>query len=274
MNSNEPPIRELNEWFDTVEPQHVPPQILDKVFAVTRRTGQRRGLVGLVAGTLRLDPSLTGRERMNRMILAVGGVAAALVIAVIGVAYLYGPIGPGGPTGPLHVSERHGYSIRLPDDSWFVEERSGTWRLGQFVEANSETGNDYFEDRNEKGEATLYVYLTSQSIPDGMSFEEWVGLSDAANAREQPCFQLVGSDTSRALDGETARTGTYRCDNFEETGNPHTGVETMVAHNGRGYAIYVWPVPDAPGFPPPSDLTQAELEAKAANWLSRFSFTD
>jgi hypothetical protein len=266
--------RSLNEWFDAVEPRNVPQQILTNVFAVTRRTGQRRGMAGLLARALRLDQSLTGRERMNRMILSVGGVAAALVIAVVGVAYFYGPIGPGAPTGPVHTSERHSYSVGLADDSWIVEERAGTWRLGQFFEANSPAGVDYFEDRNEEGEATLYVYLSSQPIPDGMSFEEWAGLHDTATAREQPCFQLLGSHTSRALDGEAARTGTYRCDNFVGTGNPHTGVQTLVAHNGRGYAIYVWPVPDAPGFPPPSDLSRAELEAEAANWLSRFSFTD
>ena len=80
MNANDLD-RSLNEWFDVVEPRTVPTQILDKVFAVTRRTGQRRGMAGRLAGALRLDQSLTGRERMNRIILSVGGIAAALVLA-------------------------------------------------------------------------------------------------------------------------------------------------------------------------------------------------
>jgi hypothetical protein len=272
MRANDPD-RSLQDWFEAVEPRTVPTQILEKVFAVTRRSGQRRGWAGRLGGALGFDQSLTGRGRMNRLLLSLGGVATAAVVAVVGLAYFYGPGGPGGPTGPLHVSERHGYSVRLPDDSWLVEERPGTWLLGQFFEANTPAGVDYFEDLDENGEPTLYVYLSSQPIPDGMSFQDWIGLNDAATAREQPCFQLMGEHDLRTLDGETARTGTYSCDNFEATGIPYTGVQTLVAHDGRGFAIYVWPAPK-PGFGTPRELSQSDLEAEAARWLARFSFND
>ena len=82
----------------------------------------------------------------------------------------------------------------------------------------------------------------------GVSFDDWVGRAATWPRRaEQPCFELVGSYESRLVDGDTARVGTYHCEDFEG-GIPYTGVQTMVAHNGLGYAIYVWPAP-LPGFP-------------------------
>ena len=268
MNRTDP-IRELDEWFDTVEPQHVPPHILDKVFAVTRRTGQRRGLMGLLAGTLRLDQSLTGRERMNRIILAAGGVAAALVVAMVGVAYLYGPTGPGAPAGPVHVSERHGYSIRLPDDSWRVVERPGTWLSSTYF-TSDDPGVDLLEERGPNGQVVqdFIVYLSSQSIPNGMSFDAWAAAHDEGVERQQPCFRLQGDYENGVVGGETARSGTYHCDDFADEG-PWATVQTLVAHDGRGYAIYVFPARKGPDLP-----VLADLRAAAKGWLSRISFTD
>jgi hypothetical protein len=163
--------------------------------------------------------------------------------------------------------------VFLPD-GWSVEERPGTWEVGEFFDANSEDGVDYFEDLNADGVPTLYVYLASQDIPDGTSFEDWVARHDVATTLEQPCFELVGSYESRLVDGETARIGTYQCEDFEN-GIPYTGVQTMVAHNGRGYAIYVWPAP-LPGLRPPGweDMPVPELQAAAARWLDAVEFTD
>jgi hypothetical protein len=215
-----------------------------------------------------------GRERMTRLLIAGTGLAAALVAVVVGFATLTGGDDVGGPDGVTYTSDRHGYSVFLPD-GWTVEERSGTWEVGQFFDANSEAGVDYFEDLNAEGIPTLYVYLASQDIPDGMSFDEWVATHDVATTAYQPCFELVGSFESRLVDDETARIATYHCEDFEDTGIPYTGVQTMVAHNGRGYAIYVWPAP-LPGFRPPGweDMPDSELQAAAARWLDSVEFTE
>jgi hypothetical protein len=82
--------RNLPDWLDAMEPRTVPTQILDKVFAVTRRTDQRRGLADRIAGRLGLDQSLRRRSPMNRMLLAVGGVAALVALTLVGAGLLMG----------------------------------------------------------------------------------------------------------------------------------------------------------------------------------------
>jgi hypothetical protein len=215
-----------------------------------------------------------GRERMTRLLLAGTGIAAAFVAAVIGFTALSGGSDVGRPDGVTYTSDRHGYSVFLPD-GWTVEERPGTWEVGQFFDANSEAGVDYFEKLNADGIPTLYVYLASQEIPAGMPFDEWVALHDTATAAYQPCFALVEAPERRLVGGETARVGTQHCEDFDGAGTPYTGVQTMVAHNGRGYAIYVWPAP-LPGFQPAGWEYQstAELQAEAAQWLAAIEFTE
>jgi hypothetical protein len=215
---------------------------------------------------------LLGNERMQRLILSATGIAAALVFALLAYSSLNGGLQFGAPSGIPFTSERHGYTIVLPDESWTVEERSGSWALGEFFDANSEAGVDYYEHLGPDGQPVLYVYLSSQAVPAGMSFDEWVATHDASTDREQPCFKLVGEREERVVDGEPARISTYTCDDFSG-GLPWTGVQTMVAHAGRGYAIYVWPAP-LPGFGTPSDMTTSELQDEAAKWLARFSITD
>jgi hypothetical protein len=210
---------------------------------------------------------LPGSERMHRIILPVTGVAAALIVAVVTLVSLNGSPGPGGPSGTPYTSERHAYTVVLPD-GWTREERIGTWNLGDFFDANSGSGVDYFERLDPKYGPSLYVYLSSQDIPAGMTFEAWAATHDAATNGYAPCFELVGSFEDRLVDGETARTGTQRCDDFDDLG-AWTTVQTLVAHGGRGYAIYLWPVARGSAMPP-----VGELQREAADWLSLFSFTD
>src|SRR5687768_10073752 len=101
MNSNDLD-RNLNEWFDAVEPRNEPQQILTNVFAVTRRTGQRRGIAGRLATILPLERvlnatfegmrkrrqhvggrTLPGRLSVPRFVTALGGAAAVLIVAVV-----------------------------------------------------------------------------------------------------------------------------------------------------------------------------------------------
>ena len=253
--------RVLEDWLAR-GPSRLPDRVMTETVEQLDHIKRRRYL---------LPP---GRERMTRLLLAGTGIAAALVAAAIGFTALTGGGDVGGPTGVTYTSDRHGYSVFLPD-GWTIEERPGTWEVGEFFDANSEDGVDYFEDVNADGIPTLYVYLASQDIPDGMSFDEWVARHDVATTGYQPCFKLVGSSESRLVDGENARVGTYQCDDFEDTGIPYTGVQTLVAHDGRGYAIYVWPAP-LPGFQPAGWEYQStsELQAEAAEWLAAFEFID
>jgi hypothetical protein len=214
---------------------------------------------------------LPGSERMHRIILPVTGVAAALVVAVVTLVSLNGGPGPGGPPGTPYTSERHAYTVVLPD-GWTRDERPGTWGLGTFFEANTPAGVDYFEDLNQDGEVTLFAYLASQSIPDTMTFDAWAAGHDAANAQAVPCFKQQGRFEAATVDGETARVGVHRCDDYEggfDTRGAWTTVQVLVAHDGLGYAIYFWPGPG-----PGSDMPLADLRAMANDWLSRFSFTD
>jgi hypothetical protein len=214
---------------------------------------------------------LPGSEQMHRLILSATGVAAAAIVAVVALGTLNGNGGPGGPAGVPFTSERHGYTVVLPANEWRLEERPGTWELGAFFEANSPSGVDYYEklDATPGRAPTYYVYLASQPIPFGMPFADWAAGHDAANTREFPCFYLVGGYEERAVGGETARVATQTCDDWGGPGVAWTTVQTLVMHNDRGYAIYVWPFSDGPNMPP---IT--EIQAVAADWLSRFSFND
>ena len=214
---------------------------------------------------------LPGSERMNRLILSASAVAAAVIVAVVALGPLKGGPPVGGPSGVAFISERHGYTVVLPADRWYREERPGTWELGEFFDANTDAGVDYFEalDSTSGRAAIWYVYLASQEIPEGMGFDAWAAQHDVATVQEQPCFKLLGSYQRRALDGETTRIGTYHCEEFGQELVPWTTVQTLVAHRGRGYAIYVWPVQTGPRMPP-----LPEIQAFANDWLARFSFND
>lgn len=250
--------RVLDDWL-----AHGPSQLPERAIQET---------IGRLDDIRQRKPSwLPGSERMNRLVLSATAVAAAIIVAVVALGPINGDPPVGGPPGVTFNSERHGYTVVLPGDSWYREERPGTWELGEFFDANTDSGVDYFEalDSTSGRAATWYVYLASQEIPDGMSFEEWAASHDAATDGEQPCFQQLGSYERRALNGETARIGTYHCEEFGQELVPWTTVQTLVAHRGRGYAIYVWPVQTGPRMPP-----VPEIQAFADNWLARFSFND
>ena len=214
---------------------------------------------------------LPGSERMNRLVLSASAIAAAVIVAVVALGPLKGGPPTGGPQGIAFISERHGYTVVLPANTWRREERPGTWGLGEFFDANTPSGVDYFEavDQTPLRAVTWYVYLASQEIPEGMTFDEWAATHDAATDGAQPCFRQVGEYERRAVDGEIARIGFYRCEEFGDDQLPWATVQTLVAHRGRGYAIYVWPRGNGALMPP-----IAEIQAVANDWLAGFSFTD
>ena len=249
--------RVLEDWF-AQGPSRLPDRVITETVENIDHIKQRRYL---------LPP---GRERMARLLIAGTGLAAALLAAVVGFATLTGDGGIGGPDGVTYTSDRHDYSIFLPD-GWTIEEQPGTWDVGEFFDASSEDGTDFFQRLDPGQGPRLNLYLASQPIPTGMSFDEWAATHDDANEAEHPCFDLVASYSGVTVDGEPARQQAHHCETFFGDGDDGalTGIQTLVSHNGRGYAIYLWPTDTGVAMPPLSTL-QAEAQA----WLARFTFTD
>ena len=248
--------RVLEDWL-AEGPSRLPDRVISETVEHLDHIKRRRYL---------LPP---GRERMARLLIAGTGLAAALVAAVVGFATLTGGNGVGGPNGVTYTSDRHGYSVFLPN-GWTVQERSGTWEVGVFFDGNS-AGVDYYERRDRDLGAPLNLYLASQPIPTGMTFDEWATTHDEANDQAHPCFDVVATYPEVTVDGEPARQLAQHCETFFGSGDDGalTGIQTLVAHNGRGYAIYLWPTDTGVAMPPLSTL-QADAQA----WLARFTFID
>ena len=256
MTSEQDVDRFLEDWF-AQGPSRLPDRVISETVEHLDHIKRRRYL---------LPP---GRERMTRLLIAGTGLAAALIAAVVGFATLTGGDDIGGPGGVTFTSDRHGYSVFLPD-GWTVGEQPGTWEVGLFFDANS-AGVDYYQRLDRDLGAPLNLYLASQPIPTGMTFDEWATTHDEANDQAHPCFDLVATYPEVTVDGEPARQQAQHCETFFGEGDDGalTGIQTLVAHNGRGYAIYVWPEDTGVAMPPLSTL-QAEAQA----WLARFTFTD
>ena len=104
-----------------------------------------------------------------------------------------------------------------------------------------------------------------------MSFDEWAATHDDANEAGAPLLRSCCLVPGVTVDGEPARQQAHHCETFFGDGDDGalTGIQTLVSHNGRGYAIYLWPEDTGVAMPPLSTL-QAEAQA----WLARFTFTD
>jgi hypothetical protein len=247
----------LEEWL-AEGPSRLPERVVDSTIAQLDDIDQRK---------LRWLP---GSDRIHRIILSATGVAAAVVVAAIAVTWF----GPGSQVGRPHgtpfTSDRHGYTIVQPD-GWSVEERPGSWMLGTFFDAHSNSGVDYFERADPAVGPRLNAYLASQPIPAGMSVEEWIATHDDANDREHPCFEVVDTFPGVTVDGEPARQLAQHCETFFGSGDDGalTGIQTLVSHDGRGYAIYLWPTDTGVAMPPVQTL-----QDEAVDWLARFTFDD
>jgi hypothetical protein len=249
--------RVLEDWLAD-GPSRLPERVVDSTIAQLDDIQQRR------------PTWLPGSNHMYRIILPATGVAAVIVVAAIAfMSFFRGPQ-VGGPQGVPFTSDRHGYTVIRPD-GWTAEERPGTWLLGTFFDANTDSGVDYFERLDPALGARLNLWLASQPIPAGMSVDEWIATHDDANDREHPCFDVVATFPAVTVDGEPARQLAQHCETFFGSGDDGalTGIQTLVSHNGRGYAIYLWPIDTGVAMPPVETL-QAEAQA----WLTRFTFND
>ena len=250
--------RVLEDWL-AEGPSRLPDQAIEHTIDQLDHVRQRR-------------PSwLRGSIRMHRLALTATGSIAAVAIGVAALLSITGDRGVGGPDDPPgtpFTSQRHGYTVILPENEWTAEERLGTRELGDFFDANSISGVDYFDRLDPDHGPALYVYLNSQSL-EGLTFEDWVATHDAATAERAGCFELTGDYDSTVVDGEPARIAAHTCETwFGAEDGAWTTVQTLVAHGGRGYAIYLWPVDGGSAIP------LEDLRAEAADWLSRIRFTN
>lgn len=249
--------RVLEDWL-AEGPDRLPDRVVNATVAQLDDIKQRK------------SSWLPGSDRMYRLILPATGVAAAFVIAVVALTSFFRGPSVGGPPGTPFTSERHGYTVVLPE-GWTVEEQPGRWLLGDFFDATTDSGVDFFQRLDPDRGPRLNLYLASQPIPTGMSFDAWAATHDGANEGEHPCFDLVATYPGVTVDGEPARQQAHHCETYFGEGDDGalTGIQTLVSHNGRGYAIYLWPTDTGVAMPPVSDL---RVEAQA--WLARFTFTD
>lgn len=261
-----------DERFDQLIKASLSWQADDVLAQQPKRLAIRRLAVRLGRSADAVAPKESGtagrpRHRFARLAADFAVLAVAFVVGIGGVVYMLGPGSRFGPSGPLHVSERHGYSLRLPDADWGVVEIPGQWGLGTFLDAQS-PGSDYFERGEESRHPMTYMWLASQAIPAQMSFDGWLYLQDGVTSASVPCFTLQGEYTYATVGGVRARVGVYYCPNFMGSETGWATVQVLVAQDGRGYAMYFWPEqePEMPPLP--------EVRREALRWLSGFSFSD
>ena len=216
---------------------------------------------------------------MNRLALAVGGVAALALVAVIGIGLVSGGglLGPGATPAPTpsseptaeatpdpasesvaYSSDRHFYSLRIPA-GWRVNEIPGSWQPGGIFNYMG-AGSDQFVDPTEPAWAELDRFMNSQPVSADLTFEQWVGEVELVhNAFFTNCSKLSSEDST--LVGEPALIETADCDDTDHT-TVTDAAAALVMHDGRGYWFRV--------------LSEGTADEKALllEWLATLQFTD
>jgi hypothetical protein len=186
----------------------------------------------------------------RRPILAVG--AAATALAVVGI-YLVLAGGPG-EQGVTYASERHGYTLRLPDETWSVTERPGAWELGATFDEDG-PGTDHVRLRG--GPNPTAITFNSQAVPEAMTFDDWFEAYDEANRGAFARWSRESSEPGE-MAGAVARFTKYA------TAAGANALEVTALHGGRAYSLRVW------------GPTAAEWDPRPVvdEWLARFSFAE
>jgi hypothetical protein len=262
--------RVLEDWL-AEGPSRLPDRAIDGIVRQLQDTPQRGS---------RWIPR---RDRMNRLFLSVGGAAAALLVAVVGFVHLYGggpaPV-PGESPTPVTIdspepspepseapepvtftSERHGYSILLPDDGWIVIERPGEWAPDTMFGQES-PGVDYIlAPGGPIGDYRHELFLNSQPIPEESTYEDWLADYDLRGGRTfgYEC-RLQPPYAAGTVDGRPVRLSNFVC-------GGQRWAEAMWEHAGRAYSLRFGEIFDSPIR---AESPQAELEV----WLSRITLED
>jgi hypothetical protein len=247
MNPNTNADRILQDWLEE-GPSELPVHVLGEISDRLDETPQRR-------------PSwfpwiTTGSDTMNRLLIPIAGLAAALVIAVGVYANVNGGPGLGAapePDGVLFTSERHGYTLVLPDEDWSVVEYPGAWLPGATFTESSGGVDSVFQTGASQ---TRYILFNSQEVAEGTSFEEWLVEHRTTLERAFPGCSVVDSEPIE-LGGQPATYDGWTCDTDD------AGL-VMAFHNGRAYEVRVFSL-RGPQWDPRAVIDE---------WLPRFSFTD
>jgi hypothetical protein len=221
MSTDRDTTRIVRSWL-TVEENESADRVLGAVLDRLDATPQRR----TTSWSTRRFPD------MNTMMkYGLGAVAAVAAVALVGVVALNGNVGaaplPSETPDTTYTSERHDYTVVLPDESWEIVERPGIWaEATAFSEESS--GLDV---ARKVGESELWVLLTSQ--PLDLERDEWLVRYDGLSESRFPHCP-VGSSESRTVDGEQARITRYACDPGSD------GVEAIMFHGDRAFAVRVF----------------------------------
>lgn len=246
MSSNANVDRYLREWMED-GPSELPDRVLDQLALQLDATAQRRR---------RQFPWISpGDERMKRLFLSIAATAVLLVAAVGVYATVDSIPGVGGApdTEPNRfVSERHGYTLELPGESWRVIQFPGTWALGTAF-SDGDSGVDRAIDTD--APSGPFVLVNSQAVPQGMTFDEWLDDHREAHARAFPTCILANSEPAE-MDGVDAVYDLIAC-------SSDLSVEVSAMRGGRAYVLRVF------GPSPPWDPHPVMEE-----WLGRFSFAN
>lgn len=183
MNVTRSPDAIIAAWLEE-GPSQLPDSTRRAIVTGTRTTHQARDRHGRLAR--RID------MLRFQSIAAVAAVAIVAVVAVVTLAILYRPGGDVGALPPTSaptptpmatlspvstagwitfVSDRHGYSIRHPED-WAVTPASEPWPYGTGVAGGP--GNPAALDTFRSEASTSRIVITSQLMPDGLPEADWI----------------------------------------------------------------------------------------------------
>lgn len=245
MSTNADVDRSLREWMED-GPSELPDRVLDQLVSQLDETTQRRP---------RQFPWITpGDEPMKRLFLPIAATALLLIAAVGVYANVNNERRLGGApdTEPNRfVSERHGYALELPGESWRVIQFPGTWDVGTAFSEDTK-GVDRAIDADATGGP--FILLNSQAVPQGMTFDDWLDGHREAHMRAFPDCILADSEAVE-MDGVDATYDLIAC-SFGPS------AEVTAIHDGRAYVLRVFG-PSSPWDPQPV----------IDEWLGRISFT-
>jgi hypothetical protein len=150
------------------------------------------------------------------------------------------------PSASSFESERHSYSLELPE-GWTVAEYGGTWTtFKQFSPGTEVPGEDVVSSPEAQG----FLVANSMALPDGMSPADWLDELErlTRSGRDPDCDEIIDNDV---LAGEPARLIEHRCEGM-------TLVGRSLTHGGRGYYFTI-------GVPEDDEPSAAALEGIVAS---------
>jgi hypothetical protein len=252
--------RVLEDWL-AEGPSRLPDRVIDGIVRQLDEHQQRKHVW------------LPGRDRMNRLYLTVGGAAATVLLAAVGVAFFFAggmaPV-PGVTPSPeptavsepvLFTSERHGYTVELPDDTWTVLEIPGQWPPGTVWESDTEGADHWMQEADQPPGSRDRLFLNSQALSGTTPFGEWFDQYQALRAQAfGPCL-ADDSPELATVNGLSVHFCGYRLQGPEQL-----YLQAVWEQGGRAYVLTIAQRAD-------SEI-QIDLRAEIEVWLERLDFAE